>query len=110
MTVMLDLTPEAAQRVTDAKRQGLDVDALFSRLAVEKLPATTEEPAEKPVELAHEETSKAEPFAATSLSPERERRKREILARFAKYRGVGGSVDEFLKQKHEELAQEEPGL
>lgn len=108
MTVVLDLTPEAAQRVRDAKRQGLDVDALFSRLAVEKLPVTTEETALKPEELARNAMREAEP--STSASPERERRKREILARFAKYRGVGGSVDEFLARKHEELAKEERGL
>jgi hypothetical protein len=96
MTLKIELTPEAAKRVKEARKRGLDVDRMLSRLIIEQLPETIQE-------LRQEK----EPETGEAVYSEQEERRRSVLKAYGKYRGIAPSVDEFLRRKQEDLAKEE---
>ena len=89
MTHRLDLSPELEANLQAlAAQRGADADATALQVLAEALEAVLAE--EPPLE-----------------RDEVRRRQREAAARnFGKYAGVGGTVDEFLREKHEETRRE----
>ena len=88
MTVTIDLTPEQSARLEqEAKARGVDVPAVLRDL-IEQIPNRRA----MPQKTAH---------------PEKPARR---LQGYGKFAGIGPSVDEFLREKHEETAREERRL
>jgi hypothetical protein len=96
MILTIDLTPEQSARLEqEAKARGMNVPAVLREL-IEQIPNRRSLP-QKTIHKEPSERPKDEPDYSH-------------LKGYGKFAGIGPSVDEFLREKHEETAREERGL
>ena len=82
MTLTLELPPELEQRLqAEAQAQGQNLQSFALSLLEQKTPATNS---------LHDKS-----------------RKRRVLTGYGKFAGIGGTVDEFLEERHAEAEREE---